>query len=941
MIGMLVIDEMMTGSGVMDGTMVIHQVAMQQWTSSNGPILGIKMMVSGSGVDLLPGRIARIGDKMESGRSEHGVGVTGTLVVDGLTMASGMSAENSTHGATVRLERQMPVNLDQAGAVEESAPSTSNSEGKSGKTREPKTGKEVIPSWDGTTPIRDYKKRIDLFLSTTAIDPEYRAGRLVEQLSGVAWRAVDTMDVTLLRHPEGVQHLLAHLRSELEPVEFLQTFGVLTNFYKKFKRQKGESFIEFDNRYRVQLQKLKEVDAELNDLSKAYWFLETASISEELRKQCISASGGVLQYEKLRTALISIVPSVRRDEDGDFARSTKDVNDKKPFTPRGKAHGVNVVAKSDDDFQEIENEPNDDEDDATPPDLEELERQAEVLVTQASKRRAEVEKRRGFSRQGPRESSVEREQRIKKMKASMACLACRAHGKTVFGHWHNDDACPYKVKSVNMTEDEQDDGAGVFCAFTDDENDSIDSYIPEVHAVLLTTGPKQYDKTDIAVSDTGCSRTVAGSAWMRRALRRLWKQQIPFYCTRESQAFRFGPGPKVLSEEAVWIPTCLQVEGATLFLRVSVVPENVPLLVSHKALTQMGAVLDLPNNQIEMKVLQKTVPMIQNAAGHVGFCIWDESMSTFSVGRRWEALLETDDEVCYLQHEVLRTRVWENTESPRKNHRPIGDHHSVFHTQGKHVHWRDPVCEVFIEPAASSSSEPRDVISPSVQSLEDPHGDLHDAEAQGRVCGSHRGCHWTAQGEADGAQHGAAEGGMGCDEASEGPSASTKLAQVRPPSPERALRRSGRSILSSRRRQSLAAHEAQPVDHGVGAFPDRPEPRPQGAGGGSSRKWYAGLSKLWGGNDRAQQPHHQGAVPRVSPVSDMQVHSAHVGSGSGCRAHPSAIDSKSKTKKRGGDPNSDGSWVRMDQEKLNDKTINANITEEELEIIRARRAQTE
>lgn len=50
---------------------------------------------------------------------------------------------------------------------------------------------------------------------------------------------------------------------------------------------------------------------------------------------------------------------------------------------------------------------------------------------------------------------------------------------------------------------------------------------------------------------------------------------------------------------------------------------------------------------------------------------------------------------------------------------------------------------------------------------------------------------------------------------------------------------------------------------------------------------------------------------------------------------------KSKTKKRGGDPNSDGSWVRMDQEKLNDKTINANITEEELEIIRARRAQTE
>ena len=299
------------------------------------------------------------------------------------------------------------------------------------KAREPKTGKEVIPSWDGTSPIRDYKKRVDLFLSTTAIDEEYRAGRLVEQLSGAAWRAVDTMDVSLLRHPQGVDHLLANLRSELEPVEFLQTFGVLTTFYKQFKRSRGESFIEFDNRYRVQLQKLKEVDAELNELSKAYWFLETV----------ISASGGNLQYERLRTALISIVPSVKRDDAPDVARG-KDGHEKKVFTPRGRPHGVNVVAEPTDEAQEPLHEPNEEEDEV-PEDLQELERQAEVLVTQASKRRAEVEKRRGYSRPGPRESSVERENRIQRMKAHMACSACRAHGKVVYGHWHNDDNCPY------------------------------------------------------------------------------------------------------------------------------------------------------------------------------------------------------------------------------------------------------------------------------------------------------------------------------------------------------------------------------------------------------------------------------------------------------------------------------------------------------------------
>ena len=176
----------------------------------------------------------------------------------------------------------------------------------------------------------------------------------------------------------------------------------------------------------------------------------------------------------------------------------------------------------------------------------------------------------------------------------MACSACRAHGKTVYGHWHNDPECPYKAKSVNVTEDEPGDGAGVFCAFTDDEADSIDSFIPDVHAVLLTWGPKQFDKTDLAVSDAGCSRNVAGSGWMKRAIRRLWQHQIPYYCVKERQAFRFGPGPKVYSNEAVWLPSCLRAGGATAYFRVSVVEESVPLLVSHKALSQLGAVINLP-----------------------------------------------------------------------------------------------------------------------------------------------------------------------------------------------------------------------------------------------------------------------------------------------------------------------------------------------------------
>lgn len=117
-----------------------------------------------------------------------------------------------------------------------------------------------------------------------------------------------------------------------------------------------------------------------------------------------------------------------------------------------------------------------------------------------------------------------------------------------------------------------------------------------------------------------------------------------------------------------------------MYLRVSVVEENVPLLVSHKALTQMGAILDLPKNQIEMQAIHKTVPMILNSAGHMGFCLWDESMAGFTVGDQWASLLETEEEVYYLEPDHSRTRVVENTPVPHPDHRPSIGGNPVFHT---------------------------------------------------------------------------------------------------------------------------------------------------------------------------------------------------------------------------------------------------------------------
>ena len=209
----------------------------------------------------------------------------------------------------------------------------------------------MVPSWDGSGPFRNYRRRIDLFLSTTGIDPPYRAGRLIEQLTGEAWLATETLEMSNLRTDEGVTLLMEHLRSELEPLEQLTVCETLVAFYQRFRRAKGEQFTSYDTNYRIQFGKLEEVGAPLTGVAKAFWFLQCAGISEKLRKQTIAAAGGVYQYEKLRAALISMVPDVNREdkrhegrpqsEDHQAAKGSFDP--KKKFFAQKKTNRVNMV----------------------------------------------------------------------------------------------------------------------------------------------------------------------------------------------------------------------------------------------------------------------------------------------------------------------------------------------------------------------------------------------------------------------------------------------------------------------------------------------------------------------------------------------------------------------------------------------------------------------
>ena len=285
-------------------------------------------------------------------------------------------------------------------------------------TSKKNSGKELVPEYDGASSMREYQRRVRLFESTTSIDKCFQAGRLVERMSGQAWKATETLDIASLKCDEGVQILLDHMWAELEPLEFVRVFKTLHGFYEQFKRQRGQDVIAYDSAFRAQVKLLEEVGAGIEGLTKGYWFLAKAEISEDMRQKIVSASGGSYEYEKLRDALAAISPTVSRSD----GQTEREAGQSRLWKGRRFDHRVNMVGDFGDDDSEnealaIEAEAQDEMAMA-----EAMEQEASVLMTQAAKRRSMVERARGFQKA---ESTEERAKRISAMKQRMPCNACR------------------------------------------------------------------------------------------------------------------------------------------------------------------------------------------------------------------------------------------------------------------------------------------------------------------------------------------------------------------------------------------------------------------------------------------------------------------------------------------------------------------------------------
>ena len=112
----------------------------------------------------------------------------------------------------------------------------------------------------------------------------------------------------------------------------------------------------------------------------------------------------------------------------------------------------------------------------------------------------------------------------------------------------------------------------------------------------------------------------AGEGWAQAHIRHLHDLGLDAYIVDESRPFRFGAGPKIASKYSVVIPLHVPQASKTPWMRISIVDQDVPLLLSKSALKALGAKLDLGAAKVELSELNTSMELVESS-GLRGFVI--------------------------------------------------------------------------------------------------------------------------------------------------------------------------------------------------------------------------------------------------------------------------------------------------------------------------------
>ena len=122
-----------------------------------------------------------------------------------------------------------------------------------------------------------------------------------------------------------------------------------------------------------------------------------------------------------------------------------------------------------------------------------------------------------------------------------------------------------------------------------------------------------YETLNCAVLDTGCAKTVCGKAWMSAYISSLNEEEESSITRIDSNSmFKFGSGNSVKSLGTYTIPISIGTKDVKL--KVDMVSEDIPLLLSKRSMQIAGVILDTLNNKVT--ILGQEIPLVNTSTDH-------------------------------------------------------------------------------------------------------------------------------------------------------------------------------------------------------------------------------------------------------------------------------------------------------------------------------------
>ena len=437
---------------------------------------------------------------------------------------------------------------------------------------------------------RSYIRQIDAWIKVTRAPQHQQALLLYQHLQGRAWVESEELCVDDLALESGVQTFKQWIIDRYQKVEISKVAETLTYFFKKLRRQPGQSIREFNSLYDRAHTRLLEIECKLSEVAKAWAYLNALGLSYAEELGVLASVGNEYNTHRLQKAAILHEKSLKAP--WTFKRGNHE--DSKPKGPRGAFFT---------DLQEDSEGETATNGDGLPEEAAAELHEAYVAQETAKNRYREVARARGLDPEQIRNNGKTAAERLAYAKGRSFCSGCKRRG-----HWNRDPECPLNQgRALEPPETTPKVGNG------GDGKDGIkENYV--VH-VAYEVGDFGHSNQLTAITDCACSKTVVGQKWIQEYLVRARDAGLEHQLIECSDEFRFGASKLFKAAYTITVMICL--ENRPFLVRAAVVTGEVPLLLSRSVLAGLGMLYDIENHRADFRKLGvKDYRLLYTSTGH-------------------------------------------------------------------------------------------------------------------------------------------------------------------------------------------------------------------------------------------------------------------------------------------------------------------------------------